>query len=145
MPIRLDTRAPDFSDRFRALLAAKREVAADVGDALGVLPFELAHLGAEGDGVVDGLIDLRVDLVLGLVEESANAVGSGDDARGAADQACDHGEANEILADRHGSNSRRLVVRRGGGSSSEQGAGGEAGLEEAATVECGGHRRLLGE
>jgi len=30
MPIRLDTRAPDFADRFRAFLATKREAAADV-------------------------------------------------------------------------------------------------------------------
>jgi histidinol dehydrogenase len=33
MPIRLDTRAPDFSERFRAFLAAKRESASDVDAA----------------------------------------------------------------------------------------------------------------
>ena len=30
MPIRLDRRAPDFSERFRAFLATKREASADV-------------------------------------------------------------------------------------------------------------------
>src|SRR5262245_24301137 len=34
MPIRLDTRAPDFADRFRTFLATKREAAADVEQAV---------------------------------------------------------------------------------------------------------------
>ena len=34
MPIRLDSRAPDFSERFRAFLATKREAAADVEAAV---------------------------------------------------------------------------------------------------------------
>ena len=40
MPIRLDSRAPDFAERFRAFLATKREAAADVeaGRARASLP-----------------------------------------------------------------------------------------------------------
>ena len=33
MPIRLDARASDFAERFRAFLAAKREQASDVEEA----------------------------------------------------------------------------------------------------------------
>src|SRR6266545_4010175 len=46
MPIRLDTRAPDFDQRFRAFLATKREAAADVEDAVRAI---IADVAARGD------------------------------------------------------------------------------------------------
>jgi histidinol dehydrogenase len=61
MPIRLDSRAPDFSERFRAFLATKREAAADVEAAVRAI---IADVAQGGDRV---LIELsrkfdRVDL-----------------------------------------------------------------------------------
>src|SRR5690348_8272606 len=61
MPIRLDMRAPDFAERFRAFLATKRETAADVEQAVRSI---IADVAARGDRA---LIDLtlkfdRVDL-----------------------------------------------------------------------------------
>jgi histidinol dehydrogenase len=61
MPIRLDTRAPDFAERFRAFLAAKREAAADVEATVRAI---IAEVAARGD---DALLELtrkfdRVDL-----------------------------------------------------------------------------------
>ena len=60
-PTRLDARSPDFEARFRALLAAKREVSEDVDSAVARI---LGDVAARGD---DALIDLsqrfdRVDL-----------------------------------------------------------------------------------
>jgi histidinol dehydrogenase len=61
MPIRLDSRAPDFAARFRAFLATKREAAADVEAAVRAI---IAQVAAGGDAA---LIELtrkldRVDL-----------------------------------------------------------------------------------
>ena len=46
MPIRLDTRASDFAERFRAFLATKRETAADVETAVRAI---IADVAARGD------------------------------------------------------------------------------------------------
>jgi histidinol dehydrogenase len=46
MPIRLDSRAPDFPDRFRAFLSTKREAAADVEAAVRAI---IADVAARGD------------------------------------------------------------------------------------------------
>src|SRR5437667_1704399 len=46
MPIRLDTRAPDFAERFRAFLTTKREAAADVEDVARAI---VADVAARGD------------------------------------------------------------------------------------------------
>jgi histidinol dehydrogenase len=46
MPIRLDSRAPDFAQRFRGLLATKREASADVEDAVRAI---IADVAARGD------------------------------------------------------------------------------------------------
>ena len=61
MPIRLDSRAPDFSERFHAFLTTKREAAADVEAAVRAI---IANVVAAGD---HALIELsrkfdRVDL-----------------------------------------------------------------------------------
>jgi histidinol dehydrogenase len=61
MPIRLDSRAPDFAARFRAFLATKREASADVEEAVRAI---IADVAARGDRA---LIELtrkfdRVDL-----------------------------------------------------------------------------------
>jgi histidinol dehydrogenase len=61
MPIRLDHRAGDFADKFRAFLATKRETAADVEEAVRAI---IADVAARGDRA---LIELtrkfdRVDL-----------------------------------------------------------------------------------
>src|SRR5205085_6021848 len=61
MPIRLDTRAPDFAERFRAFLAAKREGSEDVEQAVRAI---IADVVARGDRA---LVDLtrrldRLDL-----------------------------------------------------------------------------------
>jgi histidinol dehydrogenase len=52
MPIRLDTRAPDFPERFRVFLAAKREAAEDVEQAVRAI---IAEVVARGD---DALVAL---------------------------------------------------------------------------------------
>jgi len=49
MPMRLDTRDPDFEAAFRTLLEAKREAAADVDDAVAAI---LAAVKADGDAAV---------------------------------------------------------------------------------------------
>ena len=49
MPIRLDSRAPDFSERFRAFLATKREASADVEAAVRAI---IADVAARGDHAV---------------------------------------------------------------------------------------------
>jgi histidinol dehydrogenase len=61
MPIRLDSRAPDFAARFRAFLATKREAAADVEAAVRAI---IAEVAAGGDAALIALtrkLD-RVDL-----------------------------------------------------------------------------------
>src|SRR5262249_30069051 len=45
MPIRLDRRAGDFAERFRAFLATKREAAADVEEAVRTIIADVAALG----------------------------------------------------------------------------------------------------
>ncbi len=61
MPIRLDSRAPDFAQRFRAMLAAKREAAADVEDVVRDI---IAEVAAGGDRALIELTSKfdRVDL-----------------------------------------------------------------------------------
>src|SRR6516164_8670658 len=49
MPIRLDARASDFAERFRAFLAAKREQASDVEEAARAI---LAEVAARGDAAL---------------------------------------------------------------------------------------------
>ena len=61
MPIRLDARAPDFAEKFRAFLDTKREASADVEQAVREI---IADVAARGDAA---LIELtrkfdRVDL-----------------------------------------------------------------------------------
>src|SRR3982074_2045790 len=61
MPIRLDSRTPDFAQRFRGLLATKREASADVEEAVRAI---IADVAARGD---QALIELtrkfdRLDL-----------------------------------------------------------------------------------
>ena len=46
MPIRLDSRAVDFDARFAAFLAAKRETAADVEEAVRAIIADVAARGA---------------------------------------------------------------------------------------------------
>jgi histidinol dehydrogenase len=73
MPIRLDARAPDFAERFRAFLAAKRESAADVEQAVRAI---IADVAARGDAA---LIELtrkhdRVALDAGRLRVSASEI-----------------------------------------------------------------------
>ena len=49
MPIRLDARASDFAERFRAFLAAKREQASDVEEAARAI---IAEVVARGDAAL---------------------------------------------------------------------------------------------
>jgi histidinol dehydrogenase len=70
MPIRLDARAPDFAERFRAFLATKREAAADVEAVVRAI---LADVAARGDAA---LIELtakhdRLDLAAGDLKITA--------------------------------------------------------------------------
>jgi histidinol dehydrogenase len=70
MPIRLDARAPDFAERFRAFLATKREAAADVEAVVRAI---LADVAARGDAA---LIELtakhdRLDLAAGGLKITA--------------------------------------------------------------------------
>ena len=61
MPIRLDSRAPDFATRFRAFLATKREASADVEAAVRAI---IAEVVAGGDAALIALTRKfdRVDL-----------------------------------------------------------------------------------
>ena len=61
MPISLDTRAPDFADKFRAFLATKREASADVEQAVRAI---IADVAARGDRALIELTNKfdRVDL-----------------------------------------------------------------------------------
>jgi histidinol dehydrogenase len=70
MPIRLDARAPDFAERFRAFLATKREAAADVEAVVRAI---LADVAERGDAA---LIELtakhdRLDLAAGGLKIAA--------------------------------------------------------------------------
>ena len=70
MPIRLDARAPDFAERFRAFLATKREAAADVEAVVRAI---LADVAERGDAA---LIELtakhdRLDLHAGSLKITA--------------------------------------------------------------------------
>ena len=51
MPLRLDTRSPDFAASFNALLAMKREVAEDVDQAVQAI---IADVVAHGDAALIG-------------------------------------------------------------------------------------------
>jgi histidinol dehydrogenase len=81
MPLRLDSRSPDFEPRFRSLLATKREAAQDVEDTVRAI---IADVVARGD---EALIDItrkfdRVDLTeVGLRVSAEEA--------DAAEKACD--------------------------------------------------------
>ena len=48
MPLRLDSRAPDFAERFRAFLATKREASADVEAAVRAIIADVAAHDALG-------------------------------------------------------------------------------------------------
>src|SRR3989440_8684928 len=49
MPIRLDARAPDFAEKFRAFLDTKREASADVEQAVRAI---IADVAARGDAAL---------------------------------------------------------------------------------------------
>ncbi|HEV3186036.1 MAG TPA: histidinol dehydrogenase [Xanthobacteraceae bacterium] len=88
MPIRLDTRAADFSQRFRAFLDAKREVSEDVVEAARAI---IADVIARGDRA---LVELtrrfdRLDLDAGGLKVSAAEID-------AASKACDPGALNAL-------------------------------------------------
>jgi histidinol dehydrogenase len=88
MPIRLDTRAADFSQRFRAFLDAKREVSEDVVEAARAI---IADVIARGDRA---LVELtrrfdRLDLHAGGLKVSAAEID-------AASKACDPGALNAL-------------------------------------------------
>jgi histidinol dehydrogenase len=73
MPIRLDNRTPDFAQRFRALLATKREASADVENAVRAI---IADVAARGD---HALIELtrtfdRLDLDQGGLRVTADEI-----------------------------------------------------------------------
>src|SRR5215467_10973945 len=89
MPIRLDTRAPDFDQRFRDFLATKRETAADVEEAVRAI---IADVAARGDAALTELTRKfdRVDL-----EPSGLRVTAGE--IDAAASSCD-GTARDALA-----------------------------------------------
>src|SRR6266851_8772715 len=61
MPIRLDARAADFAERFRAFLATKREAAADVEAAVRAIIAEVAAGGVRALADFTKQFD-RVDL-----------------------------------------------------------------------------------
>ncbi|MEA2906903.1 MAG: histidinol dehydrogenase [Alphaproteobacteria bacterium] len=88
MPIRLDTRAPDFAQRFRDFLATKRETAADVEETVRAI---IADVALRGDRA---LIELtkkfdRVDLdTVGLKVTAAEV--------DAAHAACDRGALDAL-------------------------------------------------
>src|SRR5262245_16508193 len=64
MPLRLDSRAPDFAARFRAFLATKREASADVEAAVRAI---IAEVAAGGDAALIALTRKfdRIDLAQG--------------------------------------------------------------------------------
>src|SRR5262249_26757216 len=89
MPIRLDRRAPDFTERFRAFLAAKREASADVE---AVVRGIIADVAARGDRA---LIELSRKLDQVNLDQTGLRVGA--DEIDAAYAACDR-RARDALA-----------------------------------------------
>jgi histidinol dehydrogenase len=89
MPIRLDSRAPDFAERFQSFLATKREASADVDQAAREI---IAHVIARGDAA---LLELtakydRVDLsAVGMRVTAAEIE--------AASAACDPGALDALV------------------------------------------------
>src|SRR5262249_31878343 len=81
MPIRLDRRAPDFTERFRAFLAAKREASADVETVVRGI---IADVAARGDRA---LIELSRKLDQVDLDQTGLRVGA--DEIDAAYAACD--------------------------------------------------------
>ncbi|WP_018389169.1 histidinol dehydrogenase [Ancylobacter sp. FA202] len=83
MPLRLDTRSPDFAERFRAFLGTKREVSADVAQAVAHIVEEVRQHGDAALIALSKTFD-RVDLgALGIRvtgEEIAAAVAASDPA-----------------------------------------------------------------
>ncbi|HEY6258807.1 MAG TPA: histidinol dehydrogenase [Xanthobacteraceae bacterium] len=105
MPIRLDARAPDFAERFRAFLAAKREQANDVEAVVRAI---IADVAARGDAA---LIELtrkhdRVDLDAGGLRITAGEIET-------AAAACDRRalDALELARERIEAYHRRQVPR----------------------------------
>jgi histidinol dehydrogenase len=83
MPIRLDSRAPDFAERFRAFLGTKREAASDVETAVRAI---IADVAARGDRALFELTQKfdRVDLAAAGLKVTAAEI---DRAYGACDRA----------------------------------------------------------
>src|SRR5215472_16613678 len=81
MPIRLDRRAPDFTERFRAFLAAKREASADVE---AVVRGIIADVAARGDRAL-----IELSLKLDQVDLDQTGLRVGADEIDAAYAACD--------------------------------------------------------
>src|SRR5262245_66231946 len=81
MPIRLERRAPDFTERFRAFLAAKREASADVETVVRGI---IADVAARGDRA---LIELSRKLDQVDLDQTGLRVGA--DEIDAAHAACD--------------------------------------------------------
>src|SRR5215475_2779295 len=90
MPIRLDRRAPDFTERFRAFLAAKREASADVE---AVVRGIIADVAARGDRA---LIELSRKLDQVDLDQTGLRVGT--DEIDAAHAACDRRARDGIEA-----------------------------------------------
>src|SRR5262249_21355453 len=97
MPIRLDTRAPDFDQRFRSFLATKRETAADVEEAARGI---MADVSVRGDRALIDLahrfdnIDLeRIGLRVAAEEIAAAQAACDPHARDALAFACERIEA----------------------------------------------------
>jgi histidinol dehydrogenase len=73
MPLRLDSRAPDFAARFRAFLATKREASADVEAAVRAI---IAEVAAGGDAALIALtrkLD-RIDLAQAGLKVAADEI-----------------------------------------------------------------------
>jgi histidinol dehydrogenase len=82
MPLRLDSRAPDFAARFRAFLATKREASADVEAAVRAI---IAEVAAGGDAALIALTRKfdRIDLTQVDLKVAADEIET-------AAAACDH-------------------------------------------------------
>jgi histidinol dehydrogenase len=73
MPLRLDSRAPDFAARFRAFLATKREASADVEAAVRAI---IAEVAAGGDAALIALTRKfdRIDLAQAGLKVAADEI-----------------------------------------------------------------------
>src|SRR5262245_56946893 len=73
MPLRLDSRAPDFAARFRAFLATKREASADVEAAERAI---IAEVAAGGDAALLALTRKfdRIDLAQAGLKVAADEI-----------------------------------------------------------------------